>query len=69
MKNLGTHLALSYSENFHFSNLLKLDVENLNNESFLNKTIYSLFCSVEATNFKNVILNKIQLASFKAAEV
>jgi len=43
---------------FHFSNLLafvRLDVENLKNESFPNKTIYSSFGSVEATDFKNVI--------------
>ena len=32
---------------------------NLKNESFPNKTSYSSFWSVEATDFKNVILDKI----------
>ena len=44
-------------------------VENLKNESFLNKTSYSSFWSVEATDFKNVILNKIHRAASEAAEV
>ena len=37
------------------------------NESFPNKTIYNW--SVEATDFKNVILNKIHWAASEAAEV
>ena len=32
-----------------------VDIENLKNESFPNKTIYNLFQSVEATDFKNLI--------------
>ena len=47
----------------------RLDVENLKNESFPNKTSYSSFWSVEATDFKNVILNKIHWAASEAAEV
>ena len=39
------------------------------NESFPNKTSYSSFWSVEATDFKNVILNKIHWAASEAAEV
>ena len=42
---------------------------NLKNESFPNKAIYSSFWSVEATDFKNVILNKIHWAASEAAEV
>ena len=33
----------------------EMDVENLKNESFPNKTIYSSFQSVETTDFKNAI--------------
>ena len=49
--------------------LRRLDDENLKNESFPNKTSYSSFWSVEATDFKNVILNKIHWAASEAAEV
>ena len=47
----------------------RLDDENLKNESFPNKTSYSSFWSVEATDFKNVILDKIRWAASEAAEV
>ena len=47
----------------------RLDVENLKNECFTNKTSYSSFWSVEATDFKNVILKKIHWAASEAAEV
>ena len=42
---------------------------NLKNESFSNKAIYSSFPSVEATDFKNVILNKIHWAASEAPKV
>ena len=42
---------------------------NLKNESFPNKTIYSSFQSVEATDFKNAIQIKIQWAASEVAEV
>ena len=42
---------------------------NLINKNLPNKTIYSSFGSVEATNFKNAILDKIHWAAFEAAEV
>ena len=42
---------------------------NLKNERFPNKTNYSSFWSVEATDFKNVILDKIHKAASNAAEV
>ena len=44
---------------FFLHSLRRLDVENLKNESFPNKTINNSFRSVEATDFKNVIENKI----------
>ena len=47
----------------------RLDVENLKNESFPNRTIYSSFPSVEASDFKNAIYNNIHWAAFEAAEV
>ena len=63
---------MSYLENFHFSDLLaasELDIQNLKNESFPNKTAYTLFWLVESSDFKNVIQNKIHWADFEAAEV
>ena len=47
----------------------RLDVENLKNESFPNKTIYSSFWSVEPTDFKNVIVENIPPALSEVAEV
>ena len=41
----------------------------LKNESFPNKAIYNSFRSVEATDFKNTIQNKIHWAASEAAEV
>ena len=38
----------------------------MKNESFPNKTIYSSFRSVEATDLKNVIWNKIHLARIRS---
>ena len=48
--------------------LLKKEIK-LSDENFQNKTIYSSFWSVEATDFKNLIKNKIHLAEFEAAEI
>ena len=63
---------LPYSENFHFSNFQHPAAEAANKfeiESFPNKAIYSSFRSVEATDFKNAIQNKIHWLASEAAEV
>ena len=44
-------------------------LKNLKNESFPNKIFHSSFWSMEATDFKNVIQNKIHWAEFETAEV
>ena len=62
--------VLIFSEGFGEKKNFGLTSDNkskLKNESFPNKTIYSSFLSLEASDFKNII--KIYWADFEAAEV
>ena len=64
-KILEEHFQLVEESNIQPPRLLTY----LKNESFPNKTIYSSFGSVEATDYKIVIQNKTHWVDFEATEV